>query len=190
MQGLMASSWRKFGHAGRGTYERLTSEASRPLPETQLQGTQQRSSTKDDVEPFLCILLPVTILLFLAFLLLFLYGRCKAPRPRGQVLSPDPPARPAAGEATDFLPGFPQSGEQDFYSPLPWEAGLPPSYEEATRNRPGVEALEAGRTREKGSPGQEGQIETAGGNHLKHSSPPLPEPTRHPAHSWMNGRQA
>lgn len=44
------------------------------------------------------------------------------------------------GEETDFLPGLPWSGEQDFpYAPLPGEAAplsvcLPPSYEEATRN--------------------------------------------------------
>ncbi|XP_044092771.1 small integral membrane protein 28 [Neovison vison] len=154
MRGLMASSWRKFGHAGRGTYEWLTSEPSPSLLETQLQGTQKISSTKDDVEPFLCILLPATILLFLAFLLLFLYRHCKNPQPQGQVFSTDPPAHPTAEEATDFLPGFPGRGEQDFpYSPVPREAallstGLPPSYEEATRNRPGtgteVQEAEAG----------------------------------------------
>lgn len=37
MRGLLGSSWRKFGHAGRGTYEWLTSEPSLPLLETQLQ---------------------------------------------------------------------------------------------------------------------------------------------------------
>uniref|UniRef100_A0A7N5JQZ4 Small integral membrane protein 28 n=1 Tax=Ailuropoda melanoleuca TaxID=9646 RepID=A0A7N5JQZ4_AILME len=146
MRDLMASSWRKFGHAGRGTYEWLTSEPSLPLLETQLQGTQKTSSTRDDVEPFLCILLPATILLFLAFLLLFLYRRCKAAGAQGQVFGPDAPERPAAGEATDALPGFPWSGEQALpYSPPPRDtalpsAGLPPSYEEATRNRPGAAA--------------------------------------------------
>lgn len=37
MRQLQGSSWRKFGHAGRGTYEWLTSEPSLPFPETQLQ---------------------------------------------------------------------------------------------------------------------------------------------------------
>lgn len=142
MRGLLGSSWRKFGHAGRGTYEWLTSEPSLPLPETQLQGTQKISSAKEDVEPFLCILLPATILLFLAFLMLFLYRLCKAPQPQGQVFTIDLSEHPPAAEETDFLPGLPWSGEQDFsYAPLPGEAApltvcLPPSYEEATRNPP------------------------------------------------------
>ncbi|XP_045862313.1 small integral membrane protein 28 [Meles meles] len=170
MRGLMASSWRKFGHAGRGTYEWLTSEPSLPLLEPQLQDTQKLSSTKDDVEPFLCILLPATILLFLAFMLLFLYRHCKAPRPQGQVFSTDPPSHPTAEEATDFLPGFSGSSEQDFpFSPVPRGAallstGLPPSYEEATRDRRGTEVLEAeaGVPCKEGSPGREEQIERAG----------------------------
>ncbi|XP_032340919.1 small integral membrane protein 28 [Camelus ferus] len=143
MRGLLSSSWRKFGHAGRGTYEWLTSEPSLPLPETQLQGTRKISSTREDVEPFLCILLPATILLFLAFLLLFLYRRCQAPRPQGQVSGIDLPEQPPAREGTDFLPGLPWSSEQDFpYSPLPRGAALlpacsPPSYEEATRDTSG-----------------------------------------------------
>jgi hypothetical protein len=37
MQALQGSSWRKFGHADRGTYEWLTSEPSLPVLETQLQ---------------------------------------------------------------------------------------------------------------------------------------------------------
>ncbi|XP_044914598.1 small integral membrane protein 28, partial [Felis catus] len=165
LRGLMASSWRKYGHAGRGTHEWLTSESSLPLPETQLQGTQKVSSAKDDVEPFLCILLPATILLFLAFLLLFLYRHCKAARPRGQVFSIDLPEQPpSAGEVTDFRPGLPWSGEPGFpYSPLPREAALvpacsPPSYEEATRTRPGAGTLDAGLRRQEGSPGPEEQL--------------------------------
>ncbi|XP_037004704.2 small integral membrane protein 28 [Artibeus jamaicensis] len=159
MQGLWGSSWRKFGHAGRGTYEWLTSEPSLPPQETQLQGTQKISSAKDDVEPFLCILLPATIVLFLAFLLLFLYRLCKARRPQGQVFSIDLSEHPPGGEETDFLPGLPWGSEQDFpYSPLPREAAphsecLPPSYEEATRNPPGGEARDAGLQYEEGSPG-------------------------------------
>ncbi|KAM9234709.1 LOW QUALITY PROTEIN: small integral membrane protein 28 [Dugong dugon] len=146
MRRLLDSSWRKFGPAGRGTYEWLASEPSLPLLETQLQDTQKISSTKEDVEPFLCILLPATTLLFLAFLLLFLYHRCKSPQPQGQVFSNDFPEHPPAGEVTDFLPGLPWSSELNFpYSPLPPEAallsvGLPPSYEEATRKAPGEEA--------------------------------------------------
>ncbi|XP_059555586.1 small integral membrane protein 28 [Myotis daubentonii] len=159
MRGLLGSSWRKFGHAGRGTYEWLTSEPSLPLQETQLQGTQQVSSAKDDVEPFLCILLPATIVLFLAFLLLFLYRLCRAPRAQGQVFSIDLAEHPPTGEDTDFLPGLPWSGEQDFpYSPLPAEAAplsacLPPSYEEATRSPPGEEAPRLGLPEEQGPPG-------------------------------------
>ncbi|KAL2792717.1 small integral membrane protein 28, partial [Daubentonia madagascariensis] len=148
MQGLLGSSWRKFGHAGRGTHEWLTSEPSLPFLETQLQGTQRLSSSHEDVEPFLCTLLPATILLFLAFLLLFLYHRCKSPRPQGQVFSIDLPERPPAGEVADLLPSLPWSGEQDFpYCPLPPKVAplsgcLPPSYEEATRNPLGEEALD------------------------------------------------
>ncbi|XP_060046903.1 small integral membrane protein 28 [Erinaceus europaeus] len=144
MRRLLGSSWRKFGHAGRGSYEWLTSEPSLPLLETQLQGTQKISSTQEDVEPFLCILLPVTILLFLAFLLLFLYHHCKTPRPQGQVFSIDLPEHPPSSELTDFLPGLSWSNEHTFpYSPLPRETAflsvcLPPSYEEATRNPPDV----------------------------------------------------
>ncbi|XP_039099497.1 small integral membrane protein 28 [Hyaena hyaena] len=164
MRGLMASSWRKFGHAGRGTYEWLTSEPSRPLLETQLQGTQKVSSTKDDVEPFLCILLPATILLFLAFFLLLLYRHCKATRPGGQVISIDLPEHAPAGEAVDFRPGPPWSCEPRFpYSQLPGEAApvpacSPPSYEEATRTRPGAGAPDAGLRRQEGSPGPEEQV--------------------------------
>uniref|UniRef100_A0A8D1GUI4 Small integral membrane protein 28 n=2 Tax=Sus scrofa TaxID=9823 RepID=A0A8D1GUI4_PIG len=146
MRGLLGSSWREFGHAGRGTYEWLTSEPSLPLPETQLQGGQKISSSREDVEPFLCILLPATTLLFLAFLLLFLYRHCRATRLQGQVSGFDLPEHPPAEEVTDLLPGLSWSIEQNFpYSPLPREAtllsaSLPPSYEEATRNIPREDA--------------------------------------------------
>lgn len=125
-----------------------------------LQGTQKISSTREDVEPFLCILLPATMVLFLAFLLLFLYRLCKAPRPQGQVFSIDLSEQLPAGEETDFLPGLPWS-EQDFpYSPLPMEAAplsvcLPPSYEEATRNPPGEEDPGVGLQFGEGSPGRD-----------------------------------
>ncbi|ELW64173.1 small integral membrane protein 28 [Tupaia chinensis] len=163
MRRLLGSSWRKFGHAGRGSYEWLTSEPSLPLLETQLQGTQKVRSTQDDVEPFLCILLPATILLFLAFLLLFLHRRCKSPQPQGQVFSIDLPEHPAAGDMTDFLPGLLRSSEQNVpYSPLPREGALlsvcsPPSYEEATRNPPGEETLSRVLWQEAGSTGLEKQ---------------------------------
>ncbi|XP_045398205.1 small integral membrane protein 28 [Lemur catta] len=144
MRGLLGSSWRKFGHAGRGTHEWLTSEPSLPLLETQLQGTQRLSSSHEDVEPFLCTLLPATLLLFLAFLLLFLYRRCKSPRPPDQVFSVDLAERPPAGEVTDFLPSLPWGSEQDVpYAPLPPLSGcLPPSYEEATGNPAGDMVLQ------------------------------------------------
>ncbi|KAM6181151.1 small integral membrane protein 28 [Erethizon dorsatum] len=156
MRGLLGSSWRKFGHAGRGTYEWLTSEPSVPLLETQLQGAQKVSSTQEDAEPFLCILLPATVLLFLAFLLLFLSRRCQAARPQGQVFSIDLlEAQPAAGEGTevtDLLAGLPWASEQRVpYSHLLADRTLfaacpPPSYEEATRNpsrqeAPGVSSV-------------------------------------------------
>ncbi|XP_027257691.2 small integral membrane protein 28 [Cricetulus griseus] len=146
MRGLLGSSWRKFGHAGRGTYEWLTSEPSLTLLEPQLQGTQQMSSTQADVKPFLCILLPATIMLFLAFLLLFLYQRCQAPQAQGQVFSIDLPEPPSI-EVTDFLPSRPWGSEQTVpYSPLPVFGTLhltclPPSYEEAMGNLPGKEVL-------------------------------------------------
>lgn len=111
------------------------------------------------MEPFLCILLPATIVLFLAFLLLFLHRLCRAPRAQGQVFSIDLAEHPPAGGETDFLQGLPWSGEQDFpYSPLPLEAaplseGLPPSYEEATRSPPGEEAPGLGLAEEEGPPG-------------------------------------
>ena len=99
------------------------------------------------MEPFLFILLPATVLLFLAFLLLFLYRHCQTPRPQGQVSVLDLPEHPPTGEVTDFLPGLPWSSEQiSPYSPLPPEAALlskacsPPSYEEATSG----EGLKAG----------------------------------------------
>ncbi|XP_051031258.1 small integral membrane protein 28 [Phodopus roborovskii] len=147
MRGLLGSSWRKFGHAGRGTYEWLTSEPSLQLLEPQLQGSQQVSSTQADVKPFLCILLPATIVLFLAFLLLFLYRRCQAAQAQGQVFSIDLPESPA-GEVTDFLPSLPWGSEQAVpYSPLPVFGTLhltclPPSYEEAMGNLPGKDVLD------------------------------------------------
>ncbi|XP_023584128.1 small integral membrane protein 28 [Trichechus manatus latirostris] len=128
---------------------------------TKIEDTQKISSTKEDVEPFLCILLPATTLLFLAFLLLFLYRRCKSPQPQGQVFSNDFPEHPPAGEVIDFLPGLPWSSELNFpYSLLPPEAALlsvgsPPSYEEATRKAPGEEALDTVLQYDDGSPGLE-----------------------------------
>lgn len=101
------------------------------------------------------------MLLFLAFLLLFLYRLCRAPRPQGQVFSIDLSEHPPAGEEADFLPGLPWSGEQDFpYAPLPREgatltAWLPPSYEEATRKPPEAEDSDAGRQQGEGSAGLE-----------------------------------
>ncbi|XP_037700536.1 small integral membrane protein 28 [Choloepus didactylus] len=138
MQDLPGSSWRQFGPAGRGMDEWLSSEPSLPL-ETQLQGTRRLSSSQEDAEPVLCILLPATSLLFLAFLLLYLSGRCKARRAQGRVFSIDLPEQPPGGEASDFLPAWPRGGEQDFpHSALTLlSVGSPPSYEEATRDPSG-----------------------------------------------------
>ncbi|XP_076999807.1 small integral membrane protein 28 [Tamandua tetradactyla] len=138
---MPASSWQRLGPAGSGVEERLTRGASRP-PETQLQGTQRLSSSQEDMEPFLCILLPATSLLFLAFLLLFLSGRCRAPRAQDGVFSIDLPERPPAWEASHLLLAVPRGDEQHFPdSPLPLQVdalsmGSPPSYEEAVRHLP------------------------------------------------------
>ncbi|XP_038616362.1 small integral membrane protein 28 [Tachyglossus aculeatus] len=138
MRWLLGSNWRKFEHADRETYDWLPSEPSLPLLETQLQSTNKVSSTKEDIEPFLCIILPATILLFLAFLLLFLYHRCKHQQPPGQIFSIDVPEGSPQQDGTDFLSALPWTSEQSFhYSTLLPEASfimlsLPPSYEEAT----------------------------------------------------------
>lgn len=180
MRGPLGSSWRKFGHAGRGTYEWQTSEPSLRLQEAQLQGTQRASSSGEDAEPFLCVLLPATVALFLAFLLLFLRRLCRAPRPRGQVFSIDlAEHRPGpAGEEPAVRPAVPWGGEPAFpYSPLPTDAAPPshcppPSYEEATRSPPGEGARGAGLRYEEGPRGPEEPAYTARGDPLKHCAQP------------------
>ncbi|XP_059582021.1 small integral membrane protein 28 [Alligator mississippiensis] len=138
MRWLLGSSWRKYGHADRGNYNWLTSEPGVTLLETQLQSRRQISSTKDDIEPFLCIILPATMMLFLAFLLLFLYRRCQRPSPQRQIFSIDLPEPLPERDVSDFLSVLPWNNEQNFhYSTLLPEASsltlcLPPSYEEAT----------------------------------------------------------
>ncbi|XP_034964770.1 small integral membrane protein 28 [Zootoca vivipara] len=138
MRWLLDSSWKKFGHADRGNYDWLTSEPGVPLLETQLQSQHKTSSTKEDIEPFLCIILPATMMLFLAFLLLFLYRRCRRRNPQAQIFSIDLPESLPEHEVTDFLSVLPWSSEQSFhYSTLLPETAfltvcLPPSYEEAT----------------------------------------------------------
>ncbi|XP_030091330.2 small integral membrane protein 28 [Serinus canaria] len=138
MRWLLGSSLRNFGHADRGNYDWLNSEPGGPLLETELQSRQQTSSTKDDIEPFLCIILPATVMLFLAFLLLFLYRRCQRPAPQGQIFSIDLPEALPEHDVSNFLSALPWSGEQSFhYSTLLPDATLlsvcsPPSYEEAT----------------------------------------------------------
>ncbi|XP_042302751.1 small integral membrane protein 28 [Sceloporus undulatus] len=139
MRWLLGSSWKKFGHADRGNYDWLTSEPGVPLLETQLQSQHKTSSTKEDIEPFLCIILPATMMLFLAFLLLFLYRRCQRHNPQSQIFSIDLPESLPEHEVTDFLSVLPWSSEQSFhYSTLLPETAfltvcLPPSYEEATK---------------------------------------------------------
>ncbi|NXA13842.1 SIM28 protein, partial [Sapayoa aenigma] len=138
MRWLLGSSLKKFGHADRGTYDWLNSEQGGPPLETELQSRQQTSSTKDDIEPFLCIILPATMMLFLAFLLLFLYRRCQHPTQQGQIFSIDLPETLPEHDVSNFLSVFPWSSEQSFhYSTLLPDATflsvcLPPSYEEAT----------------------------------------------------------
>lgn len=103
-----------------------------------LQSRQQTSSTKDDIEPFLCIILPATMMLFLAFLLLFLYRRCQRRTQQGQIFSIDLPEALPEHDVSHFLSALPWSSEQSFhYSTLLPDATflsvcLPPSYEEAT----------------------------------------------------------
>lgn len=104
----------------------------------QLQTQHKVSSTKEDIEPFLCIILPATMMLFLAFLLLFLYRRCQRRSPQAQIFSIDLPESLPEHEVTDFLSVLPWSSEQNFqYSTLLPDTTfltlcLPPSYEEAT----------------------------------------------------------
>ncbi|XP_052530972.1 small integral membrane protein 28 [Tympanuchus pallidicinctus] len=138
MKQLLDSSWKKFGHADRGNYDWLNTEPGGPLLETELQSRQQISSTKDDIEPFLCIILPATMMLFLAFLLLFLYRRCQRPIPQGQIFSIDLPEALPEHDVSNFFSVLPWNSEQSFhYSTLLPDATflsmcLPPSYEEAT----------------------------------------------------------
>ncbi|NXQ58267.1 SIM28 protein, partial [Anthoscopus minutus] len=137
MRWLLGSSLKNFGHADRGNYDWLNSEPGGPLLETELQ-SKQTSSTKDDIEPFLCIILPATMMLFLAFLLLFLYRRCQRPAQQGQIFSIDLPEALPEHEVSNFLSALPWSTEQSFhYSTLLPDATFlsvcsPPSYEEAT----------------------------------------------------------
>ncbi|XP_069092823.1 small integral membrane protein 28 [Pleurodeles waltl] len=138
MRWLLGSSWRKFGHAGRGTYEWLTSEPGLPLLETQLQSENQQeiSSTKEDIEPFLCILLPTAALLVIGFFFLFLYRRCRQTSPQGQIFTIG--LQENIGERDgDFFSALTWSNEPFQYSTLLPEASmltvcLPPTYEEAT----------------------------------------------------------
>ncbi|NXR28464.1 SIM28 protein, partial [Cinclus mexicanus] len=138
MRWLLGSGLKNFGHADRGSYDWLNSEPGGALLETELQSRQQTSSTKDDIEPFLCIILPATMMLFLAFLLLFLYRRCQHPTQQGQIFSIDLPEALPEHDVPNFLSSLPWSSEQSFhYSTLLPDATflsvcLPPSYEEAT----------------------------------------------------------
>ncbi|NWZ93092.1 SIM28 protein, partial [Nesospiza acunhae] len=131
MRWLLGSSLKHFGHADRGNYDWLNSEPGGPLLETELQSRQQTSSTKDDIEPFLCIILPATMMLFLAF-------RCQRPAQQGQIFSIDLPEALPEHDVPHFLSTLPWSSEQSFhYSTLLPDATflsvcLPPSYEEAT----------------------------------------------------------
>ncbi|KAG8444422.1 hypothetical protein GDO86_009560 [Hymenochirus boettgeri] len=137
MRWLLGSSWSKFGHAGRGTYDWMTSEPGIPVVDTQLQTKHPNefSSTKEDLQPFLCIILPTTALLVIGFFMLFLYRRCRRKIPQGQIF------------AISLQENLPER-EMDFFSTLPWNTEtfqyctllpdasflticLPPPYEEA-----------------------------------------------------------
>ncbi|XP_069464181.1 small integral membrane protein 28 [Ambystoma mexicanum] len=138
MRWLLGSSWRKFGHAGRGTYDWLTSEPGLPLLGTQLQSEDQQeiSSTKEDIEPFLYILLPTAALLVVGFFLLFLYRRCKHTSPQGQIFTIGLQENQAEREG-DFFSTLTWGTEPFQYSTLLPDASmltvcLPPTYEEAT----------------------------------------------------------
>ncbi|XP_069829846.1 small integral membrane protein 28 [Dendropsophus ebraccatus] len=142
MRWLLDSSWSKFGHAGRGTYEWMTSEPAVPLVETKLQTKHhnQISSTKEDLQPFLCIILPTTALLVIGFCILFLYRKCRRKIPQGQIfaisLQENLPDR-----EMDFFPTLPWSTEPFHYCTLVPEASflticLPPPYEEAIYQDP------------------------------------------------------
>ncbi|XP_068135598.1 small integral membrane protein 28 [Hyperolius riggenbachi] len=137
MRWLLDSSWSKFGHAGRGSYEWMTSEPGLPLDETKLQSkhSNEINSTKEDLQPFLCIILPTTALLVIGFCMLFLYRRCRRKISEGQIF------------AISFQENAPER-EMDFFSTLSWTTEpfqyctlvpdasffticLPPPYEEA-----------------------------------------------------------
>ncbi|KAM4772147.1 small integral membrane protein 28 [Rhinophrynus dorsalis] len=137
MRWLLGSSWSKFGHAGRGTYDWMTSEPGLPLVETKLQTKHQNeiNSTKEDLQPFLCIILPTTALLVIGFFVLFLYRRCRRKIPQGQIfaigLQENQPDR-----EMDFFSTLPWSTEPFQYCTLVPDASflticLPPPYEEA-----------------------------------------------------------
>ncbi|KAE8602209.1 hypothetical protein XENTR_v10013913 [Xenopus tropicalis] len=89
MRWLLGSSWSKFGHAGRGSYDWMTSEPEIPLLDTKLQTKHPNefNSTKEDLRPFLCIILPTTALLVIGFFVLFLYRKCRHKTPQGQLFS-------------------------------------------------------------------------------------------------------
>ncbi|XP_077148930.1 small integral membrane protein 28 [Ranitomeya variabilis] len=137
MRWLLDSSWSKFGHAGRGTYEWMTSEPAVPVVDTKLQSKHHNhvSSTKEDLQPFLCIILPTTALLVIGFCALFLYRKCRRKIPQGQIfaisLQENLPDR-----EMDFFPTLPWSTEPFQYCTLVPDASflticLPPPYEEA-----------------------------------------------------------
>uniref|UniRef100_A0A8C5QIY3 ARFGEF family member 3 n=1 Tax=Leptobrachium leishanense TaxID=445787 RepID=A0A8C5QIY3_9ANUR len=93
------------------------------------------NSTKEDLQPFLCIILPTTALLVIGFFVLFIYRRCRRKIPQGQIF------------AVGLQENIPER-EMDFFSTLPWSTEpfqyctlvpdasflticLPPPYEEA-----------------------------------------------------------
>ncbi|XP_053565085.1 small integral membrane protein 28 [Bombina bombina] len=136
MRWLLGSSWSKFGHAGRGTYEWMTSEPGLPLVETKLQSKHPNevNSTKEDLQPFLCIILPTTALLLIGFCLLFIYRRCRRKVPQRQIFAIGLQENIQDRE-TDFFPTLPWSSEPFQYCTLIPDASflticLPPPYEE------------------------------------------------------------
>ncbi|KAK1171342.1 small integral membrane protein 28-like, partial [Acipenser oxyrinchus oxyrinchus] len=75
---LLESSWMKFGHAGRGTYDWVTGVPP-PLVRKQLQSrhwNEYTSSNHSDTEVIFYIVLPTATLLLIGIIVFLIYQRC------------------------------------------------------------------------------------------------------------------